>query len=510
VETLRSMSDISDHYVKQNNALDIYETYFSNKKDKDSKKGAKGRSAAAPGGKKTSNIDEVQSVVKLCTESSAATVLTVFKDVEQKQRRSVSSLSWHPTDGKKLAVSYCAPQYEQVENMNMNSYIWDVHNPNKPELALIPMSPLTCIEYNPKETPLLIGGAHNGTLFVFDTRRGSHSVDYSHMENSHNDPVYSVSWIQSKLNNEVVSISIDGKMLFWDIRNLGKPFEEYNLEITAANKGYTGLMGGMALNYDTSYSTSKFLVGTEQGIACIFNRKSKKQDKVEKTYFGHHGPIYAVQRNLFFNKYFLSVGDWTARIYSEELKTPVMETRYDSTYLTSGCWSPSRPAVFFTTKQNGELDVWDYLYNQDRPLVSVKLSDYALNTIKVFDGRYLACGAADGSVHYLELSSDLSNYVDGERQPVDSEKRILEAMLERELQRERTLEADRIKREKDRKRDEAQEQEKLKKQEANTQHEQEEKMRREEELNKLTDEYWETVQAEVDTSVVSATEETTD
>lgn len=469
------MSSVSDHYVKQNNALDVYEMYFQDSKTQKGNKESK---------KKNSESDDVQSFVRLCTESSTATVLTVFKDVEKKNKRAVSSLSWHPTDGKKLAVAYCSPQYERTESVNMNAYIWDVNNPNEPEMALIPTSPLTCIEYNPKDTPLLIGGAQNGTLFVFDTRRGSHSVDYSHMGTSHNDPVYAVSWIQSKLNNEVVSISIDNKMLFWDIRNLGTPFEEYKLEITAANRGYTGTLGGMALNYDTSYSTSKFLVGTEQGIACIFNRKSKKQDKVEKTYFGHHGPIYSVQRNLFFNKYFMSIGDWTARIYSEELKTPIMETRYDSTYLTSGSWSPSRPGVFFTTKQNGELDVWDYLYNQDRPLVSVKLSDYSLNTMKVYDGRYLACGAADGSVYYLELSSDLSNFVDGRKQSVDSEKRILEAMFERELQRERTLEADRIKKEKEKKKEELQENKDDAPYEEN-----------EEEMNKLTDEYLQSIQS---------------
>ena len=45
-------------------------------------------------------------------------------------------------------------------------YVWDVHNPNYPELELTPASPLCCIEYNPKETHIMIGGCYNGLLQV--------------------------------------------------------------------------------------------------------------------------------------------------------------------------------------------------------------------------------------------------------------------------------------------------------------------------------------------------------
>ena len=32
------------------------------------------------------------------------------------------------------------------------------------------------------------------------------------------------------------------------------------------------------------------------------------------------------------------------------VKTPILTTKYHSTYLTGGTWSPTRPGVFFTTK----------------------------------------------------------------------------------------------------------------------------------------------------------------
>ena len=42
-------------------------------------------------------------------------------------------------------------------------------------------------------------------------------------------------------------------------------------------------------------------------------------------------------------------------------------------YFFLGCWSPTRPSVFFTTRRDGRLDCWDILYQQRAPLLSVKV-----------------------------------------------------------------------------------------------------------------------------------------
>ena len=41
--------------------------------------------------------------------------------------------------------------------------------------------------------------------------------------------------------------------------------------------------------------------------------------------------------------------------------------------LTDGCWSPTRPSVFFTARQDGVLDAWDILYQQKAPILSIKV-----------------------------------------------------------------------------------------------------------------------------------------
>lgn len=47
--------------------------------------------------------------------------------------------------------------------------------------------------------------------------------------------------------------------------------------------------------------------------------------------------------------------------------------RYHMAYLTDGAWSPVRPAVFFTTKMDGTLDIWDFVFKQYDPALSLKV-----------------------------------------------------------------------------------------------------------------------------------------
>lgn len=52
-------------------------------------------------------------------------------------------------------------------------------------------------------------------------------------------------------------------------------------------------------------------------------------------------------------------------------------------YLTDGCWSPVRPAVFFTTRMSGCLDVWDYLFKQNDPTLTVQVGGFLIIVVVV-------------------------------------------------------------------------------------------------------------------------------
>lgn len=63
------------------------------------------------------------------------------------------------------------------------------------------------------------------------------------------------------------------------------------------------------------------MVGTESGVVYICNKRFKTPaDRIYSEVRCYHGTVSAVQRNPSFLKFFLSVGDWQAKIWCEELK----------------------------------------------------------------------------------------------------------------------------------------------------------------------------------------------
>jgi dynein intermediate chain 2 len=103
------------------------------------------------------------------------------------------------------------------------------------------------------------------------------------------------------------------------------------------------------------------------------------------------------------------VGDWTAKIWSEDLKTPLMQTKYHNSYLTDGCWSPQRKGLFFLTRMDGFIDIWDYLYRQNEVAYSYKISDNPLTSISIStnEGKMAAIGDSEGAVTLVQLCKSL-------------------------------------------------------------------------------------------------------
>merc|ERR1719446_909030 len=303
-----------------------------------------------------------------------------------------------------------------------------------PDQELVPSSPLCCLEYNPKDPHVLVGGSYNGLISMFDTRKGPNPQEISIIEKSHRDPVYDIAWLAGKTAYECASTSTDGQVLWWDIR---RPEPSDSLALEDKTPGCEGrTMGGVSMEYSAAAGPTKFLVGTEQGKIVSCNRKAKNPaDRIGSTYEGHFGPVYALQRNLFFPKFFLTIGDWTVRLWNEEIRHPIMTSKYFKNYVLDATWSPTRPGVFLTTKMDGTLDVWDYYYKQNDPTLSLQVDDDGLFTVKMQEqGNLLATGSVDGSVYMLELCEGLSCMQQNEKSSVMQ-------MLERESKREKNLEA---------------------------------------------------------------------
>ncbi|XP_068188605.1 dynein axonemal intermediate chain 2 isoform X2 [Antennarius striatus] len=406
ISSILQLGNVMEHCIRQNNAMDIYQEYFE---------------------------DEVE--VEDHQEPPSAKTINIFRDPNE-VKRTVSGLSWHPDSGRKLAAAYSCLEFQKTsQDSSLDSYIWDIENPNRPEMSLKPASQLVSLDYNPKDPHTLVGGCYNGQVAYWDTRKGGQPVELSSLEQSHRDPVYKTTWLQSKTGTDTFSASTDGQVLWWDVRRLSEPTERLILD-PSREGNLDRALGAVSLEFESTMPT-KFMVGTEQGVVMSCNRKAKTPaEKIVCTYDSHHGPVYALHRNPFFPKNFLTVGDWTARIWSEDIKeSSIMWTKYQMSFLMDGCWSPVRPSVFFTVKMDGMLDAWDVLFKQNDPTLSFKVCDEALYSLRVQDhGRLLACGSQRGGVTLLEVCSGLSSLQ-------KNEKSSLAAMFERETKREKILEA---------------------------------------------------------------------
>jgi dynein intermediate chain 2 len=419
---VKVLGPVVSRCMKQVNTIDIYEEYFAGH-----------------------SVDH-------SSEPPSAKGLAVFRDPND-IKRTATSINWHPDPAApaKIAVSYSILSFQDPRYANQRipaqSYIWDVLNSNTPDVELLPPSPLCCLRFNPKNTDSLIGGSYNGLITFYDLRRSSGGAketlpfSSSVIEKSHHDPVYDVFWINSKTGNQCVSVSTDGQMLWWDTRRLSEPTD--SLLLCTDVKANGQVLGGSSLEYNSEAGPSKYLVGTEQGVVLMVNLKNRKQNNgitvFDQGPGKHHGPIYSIQRNLANSKCFLTVGDWTARIWMEDLRTPIMTTKYHSSYLTGGCWSPTRAGVFLVTRMDGVVDIWDYFYRQNEVAYSHKVCDSMLFSVAVqgtaqMGGKLVAMGDNTGTVSLLELCESLAA-------PQANERKAIDLMFEREMKQEKNLEA---------------------------------------------------------------------
>eukprot|EP00927_Polykrikos_kofoidii_P047205 TRINITY_DN4130_c0_g1_i1.p1 TRINITY_DN4130_c0_g1~~TRINITY_DN4130_c0_g1_i1.p1 ORF type:complete len:571 (-),score=76.37 TRINITY_DN4130_c0_g1_i1:334-2046(-) len=411
VSAVRQLTKQTTACLEQNTTIDLFEHYFH--------------------GEEPEHLPEVL----------AMKTIALFKDPSE-EKRTVTKISWHPEGPTKLVGSYGNLRFQRMsEEMPLASFIWDVTERNVPLTELRTNSPLVCCQYNHKTADFLVGGCYNGLLNWYDLRKGPTPLAKSTVEHSHYDPVYDVVWLQSKTGTDCASVSSDGRLLFWDVRKLSEVQDECCL--MDGSKDAPRTLGGVSLEWMQEAGPTKFLIGTEHGIVLSCSKKLKKPVEVGAWYgsedrggWGRHfGPVYSIKRNPFHVKFFLSVGDWCAKMWMEELKGPMFQTPYYPSFLSAASWSPTRPGVFFLCRHDGRLDCWDYFYRMNEVALSQKLSENALTSISVQSGGQLtAVGDSDGVITLLQLCDGLVHMQPNERLAIGQ-------LFERENRRERNLEA---------------------------------------------------------------------
>lgn len=79
-------------------------------------------------------------------------------------------------------------------------------------MTLKPFCPILTLEYNSKDSNMLVGGLMTGQVACWDIRKGPEPIETSSVEFSHRDLCNKVLWINSKSGTEFFSASKDGQV----------------------------------------------------------------------------------------------------------------------------------------------------------------------------------------------------------------------------------------------------------------------------------------------------------
>ena len=113
-------------------------------------------------------------------------------------------------------------------------------------------------------------------------------------------------------------------------------------------------------------------------------------------------------RSPFFSELVLSVGGWTFCLWKEGLhQGPIFESSCSEVRRLSGCWSPSRPGVFFIGRTDGYLEVWDLMDRSHEPIMKQNVSSSALTALEPLsltkELMLLAIGDSNGTLNLLQV-----------------------------------------------------------------------------------------------------------
>ncbi|KAG6445312.1 dynein intermediate chain 3, ciliary-like [Manduca sexta] len=405
IHTVLSLAPIMEHYVDQNNAIEMYQNYFDD------------MTPQKP------------------VEKYSVRVTNIFRDV---LHRSINCIQWTNEKKPKLVVAYADKYSPESDILKSNDcYIWDINRQMSPLQELNLDQACWQLACSPVDPEVVIAGLENGTVNIFDIRESANAVSSSSVYNSHRSPVTALLYTHSRTHTEFFTGSLDGQCIWWDCRNLSQPLDRLTMSVRIASGEepcFTNAEGVTSLDYDQGLPT-KFLCGTESGLVINVNRMGRTHSEVLSSYWDAHcGPVRAVHRSHCTLRMFLTCGDWAVRIWSEEVRTaPIIVTKPYRQQVTDATWAPLRYSSYMVACADGIFYYWDFLRKYKDPLVTLKVSNSELKRITPHrKGELVAIGDNDGSLFLLSLSEYMIA-------PGKDDKQLMMKTYERETRREHFL-----------------------------------------------------------------------
>ena len=457
-EFLRAVQGGWEFALQQNEITDTLEDHFATLAEEDS----------APGKRSENVISEFQS----------------FTDLVYSKGKIVSAIDWLPGQEGVVAVSCTEPISLNArlaiagQARRSAILIWNFVDPIHPQYVLESPFDVFAFRFNTSAPNLIAGGLYNGQVILWDTsaavtltrsqaegEKGEASIPVikpkylSSLEKSHNACVTDLAWLQKGLQiNRMgqlhetedpeachcfVTCAVDGRVRFWDVRvkRETKKGKEGEIDWTptwsvSMIRDHGGDLAGTRFSFSSTFRSSSFFMGSMDGeVALAQYEKPEGVDHPEYTkgcIDAHCGPVVSLQRSPFFEGIVLSAGDWTFKIWKEGQTQPLFASSCATTYITAACWSLTRPGVVYIAKQDGVIEVWDFLDRSHEPSIVSTISSHPISSIEFFPvssvSTMMAVGDNSGTLHIMELPRNL-------RRRLPHEQTIMQNFIDREAAR---------------------------------------------------------------------------
>ena len=182
---------------------------------------------------------------------------------------------------------------------------------------------------------------------------------------------------RTKSGSEILATCGDGRVLRWDSRTNAIPgvSVDVNLDLRSDQPKH----GLTSICFDHNVP-QRYFVSTDLGT--VMSCGIKTDSVLSQFNGGNYGTLFSVHRNPLFNKIFLTTGDRSMKIWSEDVKSTCIMNNMFSSQVTCARWSHHRPSVIVSGRDDGQVLIWDLMYHHTTPIINTKIADHSLTDVK--------------------------------------------------------------------------------------------------------------------------------
>ncbi|XP_052873611.1 dynein axonemal intermediate chain 4 [Anopheles cruzii] len=365
--------------------------------------------------------EDVQYLYRLDTLWRYRTVETLGK--------AVASASWCPANGDIVAIAYGIYGHTPSDDRCTSFvYVWNIKNPVNPERRYRFDCPVTCVAFSTRTPQLLAVGLYDGRVQIRDI---THDIQ-SPLAVAERDklaiyqPIWDLKWVEfdNEGKDEVIAVSQNGWVMKYSL-TMGEYLLPYPLLRLDRVQGVVEgpVMATPSGEQQTPscpiesdihpqalcvtihpLQKDKYYVGTDEGAVhwCSINDPFQHLGVWQM----HSRSIFCIEYSPWSPKIFLTCsGDWSIRIWIEELAEPVVTLTTGFAPIQAAYWSPTNSTVIASVTRDA-VQLWDLKRRSSKPASETALGSLTtpLTIIRFTNcGRSVLVGDAEGNGHVCAL-----------------------------------------------------------------------------------------------------------